>query len=51
MLPFKWMRKGQTDFLNPLTVCSSCKQKFAACLFVDEETHGSYPFTNGLAHL
>jgi hypothetical protein len=33
------------------------KQKFISCLFVDEETNGSYPYANrlnglnGLAHL
>jgi hypothetical protein len=25
-------------------VCSSCKQKFDVCPFVNEETNGSYPF-------
>ncbi len=35
-------------FLNPFTVCSSCKRKFVICLFVDKETNGSYPFVNGL---
>jgi hypothetical protein len=36
------------DFLNPFVVCSLCKRKFVVCLFVDEETKGSYPFANGL---
>jgi hypothetical protein len=56
MLPFS--EKNQSEnaiFLNPFTVCSSCKVKFVACLFVDKETNGSYPFKknglNGLAHL
>ncbi len=41
-------------FINPFTVCTPCKRKFVVCLFVDEETNGSYPFANGLyglAHL
>jgi hypothetical protein len=41
-------------FLNAFTVCSSCKRTFVLCPFVDEETSGSYPFSNGqngLAHL
>ncbi len=45
---------AQATFLNPFTVCSSCKRKFVLCLFVYEETNGSYPFSNGLnglAHL
>ncbi len=38
-----YLRKteAQAIFLNPFTVCSSCKRKFAVCLFVDEETNGS----------
>ncbi len=39
--------KNQTEnaiFLNPFSVCSSCKLKFVACLFVDKETNESYPF-------
>jgi hypothetical protein len=35
-------------FLNSFTVCPSCKRKFVVCLFVDEETNGSYQFANGL---
>ncbi len=35
-------------FLNPFTICSSCKRKFVVRLFVYEETNGSYPFENGL---
>jgi hypothetical protein len=35
-------------FLNPFTVCSTCKRRFVVCSFVDEETNGSYPFRNGL---
>jgi hypothetical protein len=37
--------------LHPFTVCSFCKYKFVACPFVNEETNGSYPFTNGLKGL
>jgi hypothetical protein len=40
--------KAQSIFLNPFTVCSSCRWKFFVCLFVDKETNGSYPFENGL---
>jgi hypothetical protein len=49
----KWkMENGSRgDFLNPFTVCSSCKRKFVVCPFVDEETSGSYPFANGLGYL
>jgi hypothetical protein len=49
--------EGQAFFLNPFTICSSCKQRFLVCPFADEETNGSYPFANGqnglngLAHL
>jgi hypothetical protein len=39
------------DFLNPFTVCSSCKRKFVICPFVDGETNGSYPFANRLNRL
>jgi hypothetical protein len=35
-------------FLNPFTICSSCKQKLVVCPFVDEETNGNNPFPNGL---
>jgi hypothetical protein len=40
--------EAQVIFLNPFTVCSSCKQKFVICPFVDEETNESCLFTNGL---
>ncbi len=33
------------------TLGSPSKWKIVVCLFVDEETNRSYPFTNGLAHL
>jgi hypothetical protein len=35
-------------FFNLFTVCSLYKWNFVVCLFVDEETNGSYPFSNGL---
>jgi hypothetical protein len=56
----KRKREAQAIFLNPFTVCTSCKWKFVVCPFVDEETIRSYPFANklkrlnglnGLAHL
>jgi hypothetical protein len=34
--------EAQVIFRNLLIVCSSCKQKFIICTFVDEETNGSY---------
>jgi hypothetical protein len=46
--------KAHAFFFNPFTVCSSYKQKFVVCPFIDEETNESYPFANGLnglAHL
>jgi hypothetical protein len=43
--------EAQAIFLNPSTSCSLCKQKFLVCPFVDEETHKSYPFANGLNRL
>jgi hypothetical protein len=33
-------------FLNPFTICSSCKQKFVLCPFVYEETNEGNPFEN-----
>ncbi len=33
--------EGQAIFLNPFTVCSSCKPKFVVCPFVYKETNGS----------
>ncbi len=33
-------------YLNMFIICSSCKWKFVVCLFLDEETNGSYPFAN-----
>jgi hypothetical protein len=44
----KQKTKAQAIFLNPFTVCSVCKRKLVACLFVYEEAIGSYPFANGL---
>ncbi len=43
--------EAQAIFLNRLTVCSSSKWKFVVCLFVSEETNGSYPFANGINRL
>jgi hypothetical protein len=49
--------EAQAIFLDLFIGCSSCKRIFVVCPFVDEETDGSYPFTNelnglnGLAHL
>ncbi len=34
--------EAEVIFLDLLIVCSSCKQKFIICTFVDEETNGSY---------
>ncbi len=48
---FKRKMEAQVIFLNPFTVCSSCKRKFVVCLYVNEETNGSYPFANGLNRL
>jgi hypothetical protein len=48
MLPFQTETEAQAIFLNLFAVCSSCRRKFVVCLFVYEETHGSYPFANGL---
>ncbi len=43
-----WKTNAEAIFLNPYMVCSSCQPKFGICPFVDEETHGSYQFANGL---
>jgi hypothetical protein len=43
-----------SSFLNLFTICSVWKRKFVVCLFVDNETKGSYLFSNrpdGRAHL
>jgi hypothetical protein len=44
-LPFPFSGKQKTEahalFLDPFTVCSSCKRKFVVCPFVDERTNGS----------
>jgi hypothetical protein len=49
------LSNGKTEakaiFLNPFTVCSSCKQKPIFCLFADEETNRSDPLANGLNRL
>ncbi len=45
----KYTENGRPGvFLNPFTVCLSCKGKFIVCPFVSEKTNGSYPFANGL---
>ncbi len=43
--------EAQAFFPNPFTVYSSYKQKHVVSLFVDKETNGSQPFTNGLNRL
>jgi hypothetical protein len=51
---FRRKTEAPGDFLNPFTICSSCKQKFVVSPFVNEETNRRYPFANklnGLAHL
>jgi hypothetical protein len=45
---------AQAIFLNPFTVCSSCKREYVISQLADKETNESYPFANGLdglAHL
>jgi hypothetical protein len=51
LLNGKWKTKAKVVSLNPFTVCSSCKRKFVVCPFLNEETDGSYPFSNGLNRL
>ncbi len=57
MKKWTWRHKRKTEpqaiFLNPFTVCSSCKQKFVVCQFVYDKTNRTYryPFTNGLNDL
>jgi hypothetical protein len=48
-----WKRKKEVQaiFLNLLTVCSSCKRKFAVCAFADKETNVSSRLQNGLYDL
>ncbi len=48
MLPFQMKTEAQAIFLNPYTVCSSCKWLFVFCPFVYEVTNGSYLFANRL---
>jgi hypothetical protein len=38
-------------FLNPFTICLSCKRKLVVCQFADEKTNRSYPWANGLNRL
>ncbi len=45
---FKRKTEAQAIFLNPFTICSSCKQKFVVCPFVDEDTNGRYLYANRL---
>jgi hypothetical protein len=45
----KQKTEAQPIFLNPFTVCSSCKWKFVFCQFFNEEINGSNPFANGLS--
>jgi hypothetical protein len=45
---FKQKTEDHAIFLNPFTVLSMRKQKFAVCLFVYEGTNASYPFANRL---
>jgi hypothetical protein len=40
--------EARAIFLNLFT---SCKEKLVICLYVYEETNGSYPFSNGLKGL
>jgi hypothetical protein len=39
--------EARAIFLNPFTVCSSCKLKFVVCPFVGE-LNGNRPFADGL---
>jgi hypothetical protein len=48
MLLFQKEIEAQAIFLNPFTICSSCKRKIVVCSFVDEQTNGTYPLANGL---
>jgi hypothetical protein len=40
--------EARAIFLNPFTICSSCKRKFVFCRILDEETNRSYPFAERL---
>jgi hypothetical protein len=42
----KQKTEGQTIFLNPYTVRSSCKRQFLVCLFDYEEANRGYPCAN-----
>ncbi len=48
MLMLQMETEALAIFLNQIAVCSSCKQKFVVCPFVDEETNRSYPFADRL---
>jgi hypothetical protein len=40
----KMETEAQPIFFHPFTVCSSFKQKYVICLFVDKEMNRSYSF-------
>ncbi len=40
--------EAQVFSLNQFSIWSAYKQKFVVCPFVQEETNGSYSFTNGI---
>jgi hypothetical protein len=44
----KQKTEAQAIFLNPFTVCSSCKRKLPICPLVAEVKNGSNPFAKGL---
>jgi hypothetical protein len=43
--------EAQAIVFDPFAVCSLFNRKFIICLFVDEETNGSYLITNRLNRL
>ncbi len=48
MLVFQTENGSPGIFLNPFTICSSCKRKFVVCPFVDKERNKSCLFANEL---
>jgi hypothetical protein len=44
----KCKMEARAIFINPFIVCSSCKRKFAVCLFAGEEINGCFLLANGL---
>jgi hypothetical protein len=48
---FKRKTETQAIFLNPLTICSSCKRTFVICPFDYEATNESVLFSNGPSRL